>query len=422
MRALSRRSFLGSGAAAAAGALAAGWPGFPERLPPTGAASDEEFWIAVQRSFNVDRSIVHLNNGGVCPSPSFVQDAETAHRFEANRHPFYAHEAAARPQIESVRACIADLLGCDTEEVALTRNTSEGMEIVQLGFPLGRGDEVVTTSHDYPRMLNTWAQRAAREGAVVRHVDVPVPLDNPRDLVEAIDATITSRTKLVMCCHIVDLTGQVLPVRGICEAAHRRGVPVLVDGAQSFGQFDFTVADLGCDFFATSLHKWLMGPQGTGALYVRRDLIPDVWPLMPAAPEAASDIRKFEDIGTASHAPALALAEAMNFHAAVGAQRKGLRLRFLRDYWLQSLLNHDRVSLRTNTRDAWSLATIDVDGVEPVALRNHLWEKHRIRVRPIDQSGVRGIRVSPSIYNTTNELDRLVEVLEDVITNRTSIT
>lgn len=378
-------------------------------------AQDEAFWQTVQQAFSVDRSLIHLNNGGVNPAPLMVQHAEQAHQQASHRTPFYAYEGTIRPQREVVRQGLADTFGCHADEIALTRNTSEGMAICQLGFNLKRGDEVLTTEQDYPRMLNIWAQRAAREGIVIRKVPIPVPLTNDGELVDALEAAITPRTRLLMCCHLIDLTGQILPVPAISAMAHRHGVPVLVDGAQTFGQFSFTQTDLGCDFFATSLHKWLMGPQGTGMLFVRRDHLHDLWPLMPCDAEEIDDIRKFEDVGTQPSAGLLALGEALAFHHSLGVERKAARLRYLRDYWLDALLPHDRIRLLTHRPTACALATIHVDDMDPVALRNFLWDQHRIRVRPIKQAPVEGIRVSPGVYTTRAELDRFVEVMTEVL-------
>lgn len=424
---LSRRRFLGT--AAAATALLAAPPALTaapvrprlyERLasfaaPPAVLAQDEAYWRAVQQAFNVDRSLLHLNNGGVCPAPVPVQEAACRHQEAAYRQPFYAYRAQVRPQREAIRQRLAGLLGCDAEEVALTRNTSEGMAICQLGFPLAPGDEVLTTEQDYPRMLHTWAQRARRDGLVVKKVPLPVPLVDPGAFVAQLEAAMTPRTKLLMCCHMIDLTGQILPVAAISRMAQRHGVPVLVDGAQTFGQVPFTIGELGCDFFATSLHKWLMGPHGTGLLYVKKDHLADLWPLMPASPARHDDIRKFEDIGTAPLGQTLALGEALTFHETLGGATKAARLAYLRDYWLDALLPHDRLRLQTNPAPAGALATLDVAGIDPVALRDYLWNRHRIRVRPIRHDAVTGIRISPSLYTTLPELDRFVAVMRGVI-------
>lgn len=394
-----------------------GTPRFPFLEHGDGSPSDERFWGSIQQSFNVDRSLIHLNSGGVCPAPEFVQRSEVAHLLDSNRRPFYAYHGEIAPQLEQVRQSVAEEFGVAAEEIALTRNTSEGMEIVQLGIELKRGDEILTTSHDYPRMMQTWRQRAAREGIVIRTVDVPVPLDDPEAFVKTMDAALTPRTRLVMCCHIVDLTGQVLPVRRLADMAHRHGIPILVDGAQSFGQFDFKQSDLECDFFATSLHKWMMGPQGTGMLYVKKERIGSIWPMMPPVAGLENDIRKFEDVGTQAPARFLALGEAITFHRSIGAARKSARLRYLRDYWLDGVKHHGRIRSLTHLPDAHALATISVDGIDPLELRNFLWQDHRIRVRPIDESGVSGIRVSPGMHTTLSELDRFVDVLNLALRN-----
>ena len=384
---------------------------------PAEIARDEAFWLPVQQAFTVDRSLVHLNNGGVCPAPMVVQRALADHQQYTYKVPFYVHRRTLRPQVEQVRLRLAQTFGCDAEELALTRNTSEGMEICQLGIDLEPGDEVLTTEQDYPRMVNTWKQRAQREGIVLKQFPLPVPVEDPGEVVALFEENITDRTRLIMLCHMIDLTGQILPVREVVAMARRHGIPVVVDGAQTFGHLDFSLADLGCDYYATSLHKWLMGPHGTGMLYVRKDRIKDLWPLMPAAAEQEDDIRKFEDVGTLPWANFLALSEALAFHHGVGAARKEARLRYLRDYWVHRLPVQGRVQLRTSLKPSCSccLTTIEIDGIEPVALRDYLWAEHRIIVRPINHPAVRGIRVSPSLYTTLDELDRFVAVMEGVI-------
>jgi len=384
---------------------------------PAEVARDEAFWRPVQQAFTVDRSLVHLNNGGVCPAPTIVQQAMHDHLQYSYKVPFYVHRRTLQPQIEHVRRCLAETFGCEAEEVALTRNTSEGMEICQFGIDLEPGDEVLTTEQDYPRMLSTWQQRVRREGVVLRQVPLPVPVEDPDEVVALFEEHITPRTRLLMLCHMIDLTGQILPVRAVTEMAHAHGIPVLVDGAQTFGHLDFTINDLGCDYYATSLHKWLMGPHGTGLLYVRRDRILDLWPMMPPEEDLEADIRKFEDVGTQSLAGFLAISEALTFHHGIGAARKEARLRYLRDYWVHRLLGHDRVRLRTSLKPSCSccLTTMEVDGIDSAALRDYLWEHHRIIVRPIKHAAVEGIRVSPSLYTTLDELDRFVAVIEGVL-------
>jgi isopenicillin-N epimerase len=390
----------------------AGTPGTPEAL-----ASDESFWSVVQRAFTVDRSLINLNNGGVSPSPAVVQEAMRRYLEFSNQAPAYTMWRVLEPGRESVRQALARFFGCDAEEVAITRNASEGLESCQLGFDLAPGDEVLSTTHDYPRMITTFKQMERRYKVVLRQFTIPAPLDDPAEVVRRFEANITPRTRLILISHMVFLTGQVMPVREVVRLGEARGIPVIVDGAHTFAHLDFTVADLGCSYFGTSLHKWLHAPHGTGMLYVRRDKIPGLWPLMAAPPELAADIRKFEEIGTHPAANALAIAEALSFHDGIGAQRKLARLRYLRDRWVTRLRATGRARLYTNLAPGWSggIATFGIDGVDPAALEKYLWDRHRIFVVTIKHEDILGIRVSPSDYTTLGEIDCFADAVEEFL-------
>jgi selenocysteine lyase/cysteine desulfurase len=323
------------------------------------------------------------------------------------------------PQREAVRERLAHEWGVDAEEVALTRNASESLQICQFGYDLQRGDEVLTTTQDYPRMLTTFKQRERREGIVLKQFSIPVPSDDPADIVRRFEENITPRTRLILMCHMINLTGQILPVRDVVAMARRHGIPVIVDGAHSLAHHDFKISDLECDNYSVSLHKWLFAPHGTGLLYVRRDKINDIWPLM-AAPEAKDDdIRKFEEIGTHPAANYLAIAEALTFHQGIGGARKEARMIYLRDYWAKRLLEHDRVRLHTSLEPgmACGLANVEIDGIDPGALTNWLWQEHRIIVTPIGHAEFQGIRVTPSVYTMLDELDVFIDAMEHVANN-----
>ena len=423
---LDRRRFLGALAAPAVASAAvlrpsralavvealAGHPGSPEEV-----AADEAYWREAQQAFTVDRSLVNLNNGGVSPSPAVVQAAMKRHLDYSNQAPPYTMWQVLEPQREPVRARLARYFGCDAEEIALTRNASEGLQICQCGFDLEPGDEVLTTTQDYPRMIDTFRQREAREGIVLRQVSIPVPAENPAEVVRRFEDGMTERTRLILVCHVVNLTGQILPVREVAALGRRRGVPVVVDGAHGFGHFPFTAGELDCDYYATSLHKWLFAPHGTGLLYVRRERIAGLWPLTAPPERLRSDIRKFEEIGTHPAANTLAIAEALTFHLGLGPERKAARLRYLTRRWAERLLEHDRVRLHTSLDPRFScgLATVQVEGVGAVDLARHLWEEHRILVTAIEHPEVEGIRVTPSVYTTLEEIDRFVEAVEGVV-------
>lgn len=383
-----------------------------------GEAADESFWFEVQQAFTVDRSVVNLNNGGVSPSPAVVQEAMKRHLDYSNSAPPpYALWQILEPQKEGTRKRLGRVFGCDPEEIAITRNASEGLQTCQLGLDLGRGDEVLTTTQDYPRMLTTFDQRARREGIVVKKITIPVPAEDPGEVVELFRKAITPRTKLILVSHMVNLTGQILPVRQVAALGRERGVPVVVDGAHTFAHFDFDQADLDCDYYATSLHKWLFAPHGTGMLYVRKEKIRGLWPLMAAPAEMEGDVRKYEEIGTHPAANHLAIAEALTFHEGIGPKRKEARLRFLRDRWARRLLAHGGVKVHTSLKPGLScgIGTVQVPGVESPKLAQHLWDKHRILVTPIVHPEFEGLRVTPSVYTTLDEVDRFCEVMEDVI-------
>jgi isopenicillin-N epimerase len=378
-------------------------------------AADEDFWIQIQQAFTLDRTLINLNNGGVCPSPRVVLDAMRRYLEFSNQAPVYHMWRILEPEVESVRRQLADEFGCDPEELAITRNASESLENVQLGLPLEPGDEVLTTDQDYPRMNTTWEQRARREGIVVRQLSYQTPPASPQDLVRLFADAIGPRTRVLHFCHVVNLTGLIFPVRDICRMARARGLRTVVDGAHAFAQFPFTQADLECDCYGTSLHKWLLAPIGTGFLYVRRALIKQVWPLMAAPPAMDENIRKFEEIGTHPAANHNAIAEALAFHRAIGAERKAARLRYLRERWMRRLAKVPRVQLHSSFDATQSgVANVGIEGVDPGALTTHLWNTRRIIVTPIGHPACTGIRVTPNVYTMVGEVDQFAAAMEDV--------
>jgi isopenicillin-N epimerase len=265
-------------------------------------------------------------------------------------------------------------------------------------------------------MLTTLRQRERREGLVLKLIRIPVPPKNLSEITAAFEAAVTPRTRLILVSHMINLTGQVTPVREVCEMARKRGIATVVDGAHAFAHLNFTREDLGCDYYASSLHKWLHAPKGTGLLYVRRDNIPKVWPLMAAEEKQSGDIRKFEETGTRSAAPRLAIGEALLFHLGIGPARKEARLRYLSRRWMNRLKALPRVRFNTSFDDAQScaLANFHLEGTDPVALGAHLMNAHRIFTTPIVHDEFKGIRITPNVYTTLGELDRFAEAVETV--------
>jgi selenocysteine lyase/cysteine desulfurase len=380
---------------------------------PIADAEDEDYWSQIQRAFSLDRTIVNFNNGGVCPSPTVVQDALRRYLEYSNQAPSYFMWRHLEPGIEAVRLRLARAFGCDAEEIAITRNASEALETCLFGLTLNRGDEVLTTTQDYPRMIATLQQRERRDGIRLVQASVPHKPDSHRNLVEAIEAKITSATRLILFSHVAFLNGQIYPVREIVRLGRRRGIPVVVDGAHAFAQFPVSNERMECDYYGVSLHKWLMAPVGTGFLYVRREKIGDLWSLMASKEEQSKDIRKFEEIGTHPAANHNAISEALTFNEAIGFERKAARLRYLRSLWALPISGEDNVEFHTSldASDSCGITTVGIRGIRPERLAAWLFEKKRIFVTTIDHPDFAGVRVTPNVYTTIDEVLRFRDAM-----------
>lgn len=387
-----------------------------EHLSVADAAMNEDYWSEIQRSFTVTRGIMNLNNGGVSPSPRIVTEAFVRYTWQQEDATAYTMWQILEPQSEAVRTGLAEVFGCDREEIAITRNASESLEIALFGLELKRGDEILTTTQDYPRMLTTLQQRELREGVVLKQIKIPVPPKDLSEITDAFERALTPRTKVILICHMINLTGQLLPVRDICRMAKAKGVEVIVDGAHAFAHVDTTWKDLECDYYGTSLHKWLFAPKGTGLLFVKKEKIEKLWPLMAASDKQKTDIRKFEEIGTHSAAMRLAIGEALLFHQGIGPARKEARMRYLRDHWVNQLKDIPNVRFNTSMdpRQSCGIANVEIDGVDTGALGGYLMSKHKIFTVAIIHDEFKGLRITPNVYTTLKELDRFAAVMADV--------
>ena len=385
-------------------------------LSPIEAAGDEDYWATIQQAFSVTRGIINLNNGGVSPSPRLVTEAFVRYTWQQEDATAYTMWQILEPQSETIRTGLAEVFGCDPEEIAITRNASESLEILLMGMDFKTGDEILTTTQDYPRMLTTLRQREMREGLKLNLIKIPIAPKNVDDIAVAFERAVTPKTKLILISHQINLTGQINPVKKVCEMARSKGIETIVDGAHSFAQFDFKRDDLGCDYFGTSLHKWIYAPKGTGMLYVRKEKIPHVWALMASENQNKNDIRKYEEIGTHSAAMRLAIGEAILFHNAIGAKRKEERLRYLSRYWMNRIKDIPRVGFNTSfePRQSCAIANFKIDGVDPVQLGGYLMSKYKIFTTPIVHDEFSGIRITPNVYTTLWELDRFANVVEQV--------
>ena len=388
-------------------------------LSPEQTAMDEDYWATIQQAFSIGRGIINLNNGGVSPSPRIVTEAFVRYTWQQEDTTAYTMWQVLEPQSETIRAGLAEIFGCDTEEIAITRNASESLETLLLGMDFKSGDEILSTTQDYPRMLTTLKQREFREGLKLNRIKVPITPKDVADLATPFERAITPKTKLILMSHQINLTGQIMPVRKVCEMARARGIETVVDGAHSFAQFAFKRDDLQCDYFGTSLHKWLHAPKGTGLLYVKKDKIPKIWALMASENKNKNNIRKFEEIGTHSAAMRLAIGEAILFYNAIGAERKEARLRFLSRYWMNKIKDIPKVGFNTSfdENQSCAIANFKIEGIDPVKIGGYLMSKHKIYTTPIVHDEFTGIRITPNVYTTLWELDRFCEIVADIAKN-----
>jgi isopenicillin-N epimerase len=422
----SRRAFLRLTGTAGTAALATHAYGIEEVLAATAAvadrtpeevAQDEFYWREIQQAFTLDRTLINLNNGNSCPSPRVVHEALKRYLDAANQAPVY-YRGLQEQNKETARRRLAAEFGCSPEELAITRNSSEALQIAQNGLDLKPGDEVLTTEQDYGRMLTTWDQRQRREKIKVTKINFPVPT-TADDLYQRFEKAITPQTKVLHFCHVTNLTSQLFPVQRLSRMARQRGILTIVDGAHAFAHFPFKVSDLECDYYGTSLHKWLLAPHSTGFLYVRRERIEPTWPLTAAPARRSTDIRKFEEVGTIAAAPFAAINEALAFHQAIGVERKAARLRYLTMRWADRLKTNPRITIHTSLEpgQSWGLALVNVEGLEAARVSRALWDKYRIIANAITRDDYQGIRVTPNVYTTLEEIDTFGMAMEDLLKN-----
>lgn len=411
---VSRREFLrGAEAVAVAAALNRVHAG----VSAESLAADEDYWKQIRSAYGRDPKLINLNNGGVAPAPTAVLDAEIEAIRYSNQLPAYRMWHDLEPGIEEVRKRMASMWGADPECIAITRNASESLQIAQFGLDLKPGDEVLTTSQDYPRMITTWQQRERREKIVLKQLDFAVPVANPVDLVELYEKNITPNTRVIHVSHVIFMTGQIFPIKEICGLARARGITSIVDGAHAFAHVPFQFTDVDCDFYGASLHKWLSAPIGTGMLYVRKDRIEKHWALMAAPESMDKNIRKFEEIGTHPAAMHNATLQALEFHEQMGAERKFARLRYLKQRWADRLsqIPGAKMLVKLDANQSGAFGTIHFDTIEPGKLADALLEKYNIVVTPIGAPFLSGIRVSPNVYTSTAEIDQFCDAVAKIV-------
>jgi selenocysteine lyase/cysteine desulfurase len=416
MRSLSKRQFLQSATALLSLATCERLFAQVAAIAPVALAQDNDFWESIRKKYSVTSDFIQLENGYYSLAADPVLESYIGHVRKINAtSSFYMRTRQADDKL-AVRKQLARLLGCADAELIITRNATESLDTVIAGIDWKPGDEAVMAEQDYGSMLDMFKLQARRHGMLNRVVSVPLHPKSDDEIVDLYASVLRAKTRLLMVCHMINITGQILPVRKIADMAHRHGVQVMVDGAHTFGQLDFKIDDLGCDYYGSSLHKWLGAPLGAGILYVRRDRIKPLWQLYGDATFSDDDIRKLNHTGTHPAATDLAIVDAIGFHEAIGIQRKSARLRYLQRYWTDKLRGTKRIALNTPEQPERScaIANVGIEGVAPTDLAKTLLDKYRIFTVAIDGAGVHGVRVTPQVFTTLKELDALVKALTEL--------
>jgi selenocysteine lyase/cysteine desulfurase len=379
-------------------------------------AMDEDYWSIIQQSYTTSPALINLNNGGVSPSPRIVQDAVERFNKMTNEGPSYYMWRILDQGREPLRYKLAQLAGADPEEIAVNRNATEALNTVIFGLNLKAGDEIIGTKQDYPNMINAWRQRAQRDGIVYNQISFQFPIENDEEIVAGFEKAITPKTKIIHITHIINWIGQILPVKKITDMAKKHGIETIVDGAHSFGLLDYNIPDLGCDYYGTSLHKFLSAPIGSGMLWIKKEKIEKIWPLVCNDKPNGTDIRKFETLGTRSFPIEQGIGEAVNFQNGIGRKRKEERIRYLKNYWATRVQNIPKVKIHTSFKDEYACAIcgVSVDGMTPGELDSALFSNYKIHTVGIVWENISCVRITPHVYTRIQELDKLVMAIDTI--------
>ncbi len=387
-----------------------------EHLSPTQLAGDEDFWEKIRATYKLKPDYINLENGYYCFLPQDTLEHFIEHVREVNYQGSYYMRTVQWDNKKKIAAKLAEMADCGSDELIITRNTTESLDTVIGGVHWEKGDHAVMANTDYGAMRNMFKLVQSRYGIDITSIDVPLHPKNDEEIVAAYESAITDKTRLLMVCHIINVTGHILPIRKICDMAHAKGVDVMVDGAHAFGQFNFSINELDCDYYGTSLHKWLSVPLGAGFLYVKKKNIPKVWPMFAEGPRDPYDISVLNHTGTHPCHTDLGIANAIDYHNMIGSDRKEARLRFIQNYWTDKVRDWDHIVLNTpkERHRSCGIANVGIKGMKPAEMAKTLMDKYKIFTVAIDGHGVHGCRISPNVYTTTKELDVFIDALKDM--------
>jgi len=387
-----------------------------EHLPAKEVAHHEDFWYQVQKSFKQSPHFTNLENGYFCCQPLEVMEAQMNNIRMINERPSHYMRTQQHEDRQNIKRQLASLAGCSTEEIVITRNTTESLNTIIAGMDFQPGDEAILCDQDYGSMQEQFEMQSRRQGLVLKWIELPLHPESDEEIVSRYEAAITPQTKVMLATHLINISGQVLPVKKIADMAHKHDVEVICDGAHSFAHIDFKIPDLGCDYFGASLHKWLCCPLGSGLMYIKKDHIHKIWPLYGDVHKKADDISKFEHYGTHPCSTDRTIADAIHYHQMIGAERKMERLRYLRNYWVDQV--KDLPKVRINSPLEWerscAIGNVAIEGMTPQELATYLFDEHRIFTVAINRQSVKGVRVTPHLYTTLRDLDKLIHAINQL--------
>ncbi|WP_194775801.1 aminotransferase class V-fold PLP-dependent enzyme [Pararhodonellum marinum] len=383
---------------------------------PQDLAVDEEFWMQVRRAYKLKPDYINLENGYYNFLPEEVLEKYIQHLREVNYQGAYYMRTVQWENKARVAKKLADQFGAAAEELVITRNTTESLDLIISGYPWQTGDEVIFATHDYSSIMNMFELTARRKGFNTKVLQVPLHPASDEAIVSLYEAAITAQTKLIMVSHMVNITGQILPIRKICDMAHSHGVEVMVDGAHAIAHIQFSIRDLHCDYYGSSLHKWLGAPLGAGLLYVQQDKTDKIWPLLAPYELDREGIANLNHVGTHPVATDLAIAAALDFYQQLGPERKEARLRYLQQYWTEKVRGIEGIKVNTpaQAERACAIANVGIEGLPPAEMAKTLLETYGIYTVAIAYAGVQGCRITPNVYTTPRELDQLVVALKEM--------
>jgi selenocysteine lyase/cysteine desulfurase len=377
-------------------------------------AADDQFWNQIRTQYMIKPDYINLENGFYNFIPQPTLEKYIQHIRDINYQGSYYMRTVQRDNKKRMAAKLSAVAGCSPEELIITRNTTESLDLIIAGQDWKAGDEALMAIQDYGSMLDMFEQVSKRYGVLLNKVSIPNLPDSDEEIVSLYEKAITPKTKLLMIPHMVNITGHILPVRKICDMAHSKGVEVMVDGAHAFAHIQYKISELDCDYYGTSLHKWMSVPLGAGFLFVKKEKIAKTWPLIGDGTKDLSDIRRLNHIGTHACATDLTIEDAIDFYNMIGAERKEKRLRYIQQYWTSRVKNVPKIIINTPTDDKRScgIANVGIAGMTPADLAKRLMDEHKIFTVAIDTANVHGCRITPNVYTTVEELDAFVAALK----------